>query len=678
MANRLASESSPYLLQHQDNPVDWYPWGEEAFALARAQEKPIFLSIGYAACHWCHVMAHESFEDEETAALMNELFVNIKVDREERPDVDAIYMHAIQVMGQGGGWPLSAFLDPDGKPYFLGTYFPPKGRYGRPGFSDVLRAMSEAFHEERDKVDFNIAGIMDGLQRLDQFHRQGAGQGDSGQLDQGLLITAGRSLSQKSDQVNGGLGGAPKFPSSSSHDLMARAGRLRFGEPARRAFLLQARKMAKGGIYDHLGGGFARYSVDAHWLVPHFEKMLYDNGQLLAIYGDAYSMTEEADFARVIAETVEWLAREMCDESGGLYASQDADSEGEEGKFYVWTPEQVGEVLGPVDAIFFNKSYGVAPGGNFEHGTTVLSRVTARGSDAEEQALDDMRARMFSARSRRVAPATDTKILAGWNGLALTGLLRAWSATGHEPALALARQVAGFLRQHMLHDEDRRLWRVFKDGATKLDGTLGDYAFVARGFLDLAEATEDDDAWRTGTALLGAIRERFHQEVDGVGIFYMTPSDDTEPLIHRPESHSDGAIPAGASVAVECLVRVAHMTGDESAREIAETYLAGRGAGAAENFFSASRLLAALDYHLHGAELVVTEGEGRSQLLQAARRAYAPTLMLAGPWASEFILDGKRPAADGAAAAYLCRGQTCSPPVTDVGQLVSLLTQPPE
>jgi hypothetical protein len=676
MANRLATESSPYLLQHRDNPVDWYPWGPEAFAAARAQDKPVFVSIGYAACHWCHVMAHESFESEPVARLMNELFINIKVDREERPDVDAIYMNAIQIMGQGGGWPLSAFCTPDGKPYFLGTYFPPEDRYGRPGFPAVLRSMAQAYAEQRDKVEQNTEAIIDGLRQVDEHFRKGATQGSAGALDAGMLVTAGRQLAQRCDPVHGGLGSKPKFPSSSSHDLLARAGRLDFGKPAREAFLLQAEQMARGGIYDHLGGGFARYSVDERWLVPHFEKMLYDNAQLLGVYGDAYAMTSNPAFAQVIDETIGWLTREMQHESGALYASQDADSEGEEGKFYVWTPAEVRAVLGPADAIFFEKAYGVTEAGNFEHGATVLSRVSRPGAASDERALADMRARLFAARTKRVPPGTDTKVLSGWNGLTVSGAVRAWEATGNPRALELARTVATFLAREMLHEGDARLWRVFKDGHKKLEGTLDDYAFVAHGFFRVAEATGDAAWWQRGARLAGTMIERFYEERDGVGIFYMTPADADDLLVHRPESHGDGAIPAGASVAVECLLRLGLVAGDTRALAIAENFLAGRAAQAMENPFAFSRLLAALDQYLHGIELVITAGSGRDELLTAARRAHAPTLMIVGPWGAPSLFEGRDGTPDGKAQAFVCRGQTCAPPVTDPDALAELLATP--
>ena len=680
MANRLGDESSPYLLQHKDNPVDWWPWSPEAFAEAQRLDRPVFVSIGYAACHWCHVMAHESFEDPEIAKLMNELFVNVKVDREERPDVDAVYMNAIHVMGEGGGWPLSAFCTPDGKPYFLGTYFPPEDKFGRPGFPRVLAAMAEAWKTQRDKVMENVEGVLDGLKQVDEHYRKGARGADPGQLGVSLLVAAGRHIAQRVDAKHGGIGSAPKFPSSSTHDLLGRCGRLRFGEPARDAFLHWARAMARGGIYDHLGGGFARYSVDARWLVPHFEKMLYDNAQLLGIYADAIAMGA-AELAPVVPETVAWLARELQHPAGGLWSSLDADSEGEEGKFYVWTPAEVRAVLGPVDAIHFERAYGVTEGGNFEHGATVLSRVTPPGPASDEAHLADLRDRLLDARGRRVRPGTDDKVLSGWNGLAISGLVRAWAATGHEPAGAMALRVGEFLAGEMMPPDGKRVARVWKDGKRRLDGTLDDYAFVAAAFLDLAEMTGDAAWWRRGAELVRSIRERFFEEKDGVAIFYMTPSDDPgDVLVHRPESHHDGATPSGAAVAVQCLLRLGLAGGDAEALAIAERYLAERLTGPDEGAGSplgASRLFAALDLLLHGAVLVVSEGAGDGALRLAARHAYAPTLMVAGSWSPPDILEGKNAAPDGRARAYLCRGQTCSAPVTDPAALTALLTEPP-
>ena len=671
MANRLATESSPYLRQHADNPGDWGPWRAEAFAEARRANKPVFVSIGYAACHWCHVMAHESFEDAATARLMNELFVNIKVDREERPDVDTIFMNAIQVMGEGGGWPLSAFCLPDGRPYYLGTYFPKAPRFGRPSFSDLLRAMSDAFRTRRADAEDNALALVDGLQRVDEHSRRGALGGSAGKLDASLIIAAGKQLAERCDPKHGGLGGAPKFPSSSSHELLARAGRLPFGDAARTAFVEWARGMAEGGIYDHVGGGFARYSVDAKWLVPHFEKMLYDQAQLLGIYATAAQVGDPRAHG-IIAETIGFLERELSDAAGGLWSSLDADSEGEEGKFYVWTPAELRAALGASGALVFAHAYGVTDAGNFEHtGASVLSRVTPRTSAGEEAQLAELRATLFAARAARVRPGTDDKVLAAWNGLAITGLCAAWRATAYAPALALALRVAEFLQAKMIDGD--RIARVFHEGATKaLDGTLDDYAFCARAFLELAEATGERAWWDLGARLCAAIRARFVAEPDGVVVFYLAAEGDAL-LVHRPESHHDSAIPAGAAVATQALVRLGLVTGDPGALELAERYLAQRLTGTTGvSAWATSALLGALDLYLHAKVLVATDGEGRAALLAAARAAYCPTLCIAGPWAQASVLDGKT-SHEGRARAFVCTGPTCAPPTSEPAALVALL-----
>ncbi len=667
MPNRLAIESSPYLRQHRDNPVDWWPWGAEAFAEAQRANKPVFVSIGYAACHWCHVMAHESFEDPATARVMNALFVNIKVDREERPDVDAIFMNAIMVQGEGGGWPLSAFCLPDGRPFFLGTYFPKVARMGRPSFTELAEAMAAAYRDRRADAEDNALALLDGLSRMDDHYRRGAHSGEAGKLAQSLVIAAGRQLAERCDAKHGGLGDAPKFPSSSSHDLLARAGRFPFGEQARDAFHAWAHGMAEGGIYDHLGGGFARYSVDARWLVPHFEKMLYDQAQLLGIFASAAQLGS-ARAPEVIAETVAFLARELSDPAGGLWSSLDADSEGHEGKFYVWKPSELKAVLGAMGAIIFAQAYGVTDSGTFEHGSSVLARVTPRTSAGEESQLAELRGKLFAARASRVRPGTDDKVLAAWNGLAITGLVAAWRATGHAPALALALRVGAFLRDTMVRGD--RIGRVYHEGTVKeLDGTLDDYAFCAGAFLDLAEATGERAWWDLGAKLLGAVRTRFADEPDGVVVFYLAPAGDAL-LVHRPESHHDGAIPSGAAIATAGLVRLGHVAGDAAALAIAERYLAQRLTGATSpNAWANSALLAALDLYLGAKVLVVTAGDNRAAMLDAARRAYAPTLCIAGPWAQPSILDGKT----GDARAFVCTGPTCAPPTSDPAALADLL-----
>ena len=676
MPNRLATESSPYLRQHAENPVAWWPWGEAAFAEAKRLNKPVFVSIGYAACHWCHVMAHESFEDPATAKLMNELYVNIKVDREERPDVDTIFMNAIQVMGEGGGWPLNAFCLPDGRPFYLGTYYPKVPKFGRPCFADLLTAMHEAFAKKREDAEDNAAALIDGLQRVDDHYRKGASGGEVGKLAASLLISAGKQLAERCDPKHGGLGGAPKFPSSSSHELLARASRFPFGDAARKGFLEWARGMAEGGIADHLGGGFARYAVDTQWLVPHFEKMLYDQAQLLSIYAAVVAMSPDGDALKdrsreIIIDTIAFLERELSDRDGGLWSSLDADSEGEEGKFYVWTPEETKAALGAMGAVLFNHAYGVHDQGNFEHGRTVLSRITARSSRDEESQLAELRSKLLVARGARVRPGTDDKVLAAWNGLAITGLLAAWRATGHAPALALALRVAQFLRVKMITgaaspgNAGLAIKRVHHEGVTKeLEGTLDDYAFCADAFLELAEATSDRMWWDLGASLCATIRTRFYEQRDGVGVFFLSPPDEAL-LVHRPESHHDSAIPAGAAVAVRAFLRLGLVAGDEAALALAEQYLAQRltGTTGVQPWVTAT-LVGALDLYLHAKVAVVTQGEGREALLTAARRPYAPTLCIAGPWAQASITDAKNPA-DDRARAFVCSGPVCSAPTAD-------------
>ncbi len=460
MASRLASELSAYLRQHADNPVDWWPWGPEAFAEAARLDRPVFVSIGYAACHWCHVMAHESFEDPDTAKLLGDSFICIKVDREERPEVDAVYMNAIQVQGEGGGWPLSAFCFPDGRPFFLGTYFPPVPRFGKPSFREVVRMIAEAYRDKRDQLEDNAAALLEGLGRIDQHFRRSARLGPA--LEDSVLVAAGRALVERCDPTHGGLRGAPKFPSCSTLEVLARAARRSFGEPARQAFLRWCRGLCDGGIYDHLGGGWARYSVDERWLVPHFEKMLYDQGQILAACAAAHGLDDgDPRWRERIVETVAFLARELCDDGGGLWSSLDADSEGHEGAYYVWTPAELAEALGKRAAIVFGAAYGVTEAGTFERGASVLARAR-RGSVYEEAELAELRQRLVAVRARRVRPGTDDKVLAGWNGLAISGLVAAERAARHLPALALARRAAAHVRDAMW--DGRALARAYFHG----------------------------------------------------------------------------------------------------------------------------------------------------------------------------------------------------------------------
>jgi uncharacterized protein len=647
MANRLGVETSPYLQQHADNPVDWWPWGPQAFAEAQRLGRPVFVSIGYAACHWCHVMAHESFEDADTAAVMNEQFINIKVDREERPEVDAVYMNAIQVQGEGGGWPLSAFCMPDGRPFFLGTYFAPTPRFGRPSFRDMLRILADAFANKRDQVEDNAAALIEGLGRFDEHYRKGASASlqSPSTLTASTLVASGRQVAERCDPKYGGLRGAPKFPSCSTLEVLARAARQSFGEQAHAAFAQWCSGMVDGGIYDHLGGGWARYAVDEKWLVPHFEKMLYDQAQLLSICASAHSLIpEDPRYPERIVETIGFLQRELSDAAGGLWSSLDADSEGEEGKYYVWTPAQLGAALGKRDTLVFAAAYGVTQVGNFEHGTTVLSRISARDSAYEEEDLARMRQALLAARQHRVRPGTDDKVLASWNGLAISGLLASWRATGYAPALELARRVADFLQREMFRDG--ALARIWGKGSSRLDGTLEDYAFCALAFLELAEAmlqvtaegTIDDSIavpyWQLGRSLVEAIRTRF----------------------------------------VEALLRIGIVCDHHESLALAERYLGERlGGDTANAGVTQARLLAALDFYLHHQVVVISEGRGAAQLLAQTRRAAMPTTCPTGSWAAASIRDGKTANQTGQAQAYVCRGATCSAPVSDPAALFALL-----
>ncbi|HJZ88478.1 MAG TPA: thioredoxin domain-containing protein [Polyangia bacterium] len=660
MPNRLAHEGSPYLRQHAENPVDWYPWGEEAFGRARAEDKPIHLSVGYAACHWCHVMAHESFEDPEIARLLNERFVNIKVDRQERPDVDDIYQKVVQMMGQGGGWPLTVFMTPQGEPFFGGTYFPPDDRYGRPGFARVLGALSEAWRSRRSEIRDNAAQFMRGYQELDARVR-----GDAMPEDD-LSLEAARFFAENTDPVHGGLGGAPKFPNVSCHDLVLRVYH-RVREPGLLASVeLTLRAMADGGIYDHLGGGFARYSVDERWAVPHFEKMLYDNAQLSKLYADAYRLTKNPRWRRVLEETIAYVLRDMTHPEGGFFSSEDADSEGEEGKFYVWTPAEMREVLGPADAELASRAYGVTARGNFEHGATVLYRA-AELDRLEEARLDGLREKLLAARGRRARPSRDDNILCGWNALMIQGLCAAYQATGSAQYLSAARRAADFVAERMTAP-DGGLYRAWHDGAAKVGGFLDDYAFLANALIDLYESGfERRDLERAG-ALVDRILKRFWD--DGL---YFTPSGG-EPLVHRPRAPHDNAWPSGTSTTAFALLRLHELGGHDLFRERAEQLFGRYGQAAARNPFGFSHFLAALEFARRGPLEIVLAGErtAAAPLAETVHRSYHPARVLA--FADDVPIGAGRGPVDGRPAAYVCRNRTCDAPVTSVDTLARVVS----
>ena len=674
--NRLARETSPYLLQHEHNPVDWYPWGEEAFAKARAEDKPLLLSIGYSACHWCHVMAHESFEDETTAALMNEHFVNVKVDREERPDVDNIYMSAVQMMTGSGGWPLTVFLKPDGTPFYGGTYFPPVDRYGMPSFRRVLASIADAYRTRRETIDENAAQLVTALRRANDFGSEG------GSLAPDVLDEAFKNIARTFDPKQGGFGHAPKFPAGMVQDFLLRH-HARTGRPdALYMVEFTLEKMARGGMYDQIGGGFARYSVDDQWLVPHFEKMLYDNAILARNYTDAYRITGKEFYRRVAEETLDFVAREMTAEVGAFYSAFDADSEGHEGKFYVWTPAEVKAVLGEEDGRLFCSYYDVTEAGNFE-GKSILNvpreaetvaRIEGVTVERLHEAIERGRAALYDVRAARVWPGLDDKSLAAWNGLMLRAFAEAGAAFDRSEYVEIARRNADFILTRMRRDG--LLLRTYKSGEAKLNAYLEDYAFVVEGLVSLYEATFEPRWLSEARSLADAMIAEFWDERDG-GFFFTGRSH--EELIRRTKELEDNATPSGNSSAANGLLRLAELTGEASYREKAEAVV-GLVAGALGRYARAfGHMLCAADFALAApVEIVVVgrwdDADARA-LVREARQRYLPAKVVAGaaPGDAEAAalvpLLRDRGLVDGKPAAYVCRNFACRMPVTDVEAL---------
>ena len=670
--NRLSKETSPYLRQHAGNPVDWYPWGDEALERARAEERPILLSVGYAACHWCHVMERESFEDEETARLMNDHFVNIKVDREERPDVDAIYMQAVQAMTGHGGWPMTVFLTPEGEPFYGGTYYPPEDRHGMPSFRRVLLAIADAWRTKRG----DVTRTTEEMRRLYAVQQEALAA--SGALDAALLERAARGLAGRYDARHGGFEGAPKFPQSMALDFLLRHWR-RTGAPwaleiARDSFL----RMARGGIFDQAGGGFHRYSVDEKWLVPHFEKMLYDNALLARLGVHLWQATGDVEIRRATEATLDWVGREMTDPAGGFYSSLDADSEGEEGKFYVWSAAELDALLGD-DAPIAREHWGVTPEGNFEghnilHAEQPLMTVAARRGmkiPEVEAVIERARRTLRGARERRVRPARDEKVLAGWNGLMLRAMAEAARVLGREEDRRLALANGEFLFREMVRDG--RVSRTHTAGETRLNGYLEDYAALGLGALALHELTLDARWLARAREMADAAVEWFLDEESGA--FYDTSSDH-ERLITRPRDVTDNAVPSGTSLAVELLLRMSALTDDGGQRAHATRVLEALAEPMARHAIAFGHLLGAADLAVHGAVEVALVGEARTPELHAladeVARHYLPGLALAAgaPGGEvEVALLRDRPMRDGRATAYVCRGFVCDEPVTEPARL---------
>ncbi len=661
--NRLAQETSPYLLQHKDNPVAWRAWGPQALAEAKRANKPILLSVGYAACHWCHVMAHESFEDDATAAVMNELFVNIKVDREERPDIDQIYMAALHHLGEHGGWPLTMFLTPDGEPIWGGTYFPKSARYGKPAFVDVLREVSRLFREEPQKIEHNRAALMERL--AGKARPPGIVTLGKAELD-----NAARQLGGVIDPVNGGTRGAPKFPQAALFELLWRAG-LRSGE-ARYfgAVDITLHHICEGGIYDHLGGGFSRYSVDERWLVPHFEKMLYDNAQLLELLAIAHQRTGKTLYRQRATETVAWLQREMMTAGGAFSASLDADSEGEEGKFYVWSLAEIIDGLGKDDGEFFARHYDVTQGGNFE-GHNILNRLNHQErSEADEIRLTALREKLLAVRAKRVRPGLDDKVLADWNGMMIAALTNAGLIFGETAWLAIAAKAFDVVARSMTKAD--RLGHSWRDGQLKFPGLASDFAAMIRAALALYEATGRKPYLEQALSWQRAL-DRDYADAK-TGTYYLTAAD-AEGLVIRPASTSDDATPNHNAVAAQNLIRLATLAGDDQWREKADRLIGAIAPEAIENLYMHMALLNAVDLRLRAAEIVVTgEGPRADQLLDAARRL-PPLDRIVFHAGSADTLPQHHPARDKIAAvsepsAFVCVGETCSLPVADPAALI--------
>ncbi len=673
--NRLANETSPYLLQHADNPVDWYPWGEEAFQKAQAEDKPILLSVGYSACHWCHVMEHESFEHEPTAKMMNELFVNVKVDREERPDIDDIYMQAVQALSQGrGGWPMTVFLLPDGRPFYGGTYFPREPRYGIPSFQQVMQGVIEAYRSRRSDVERVAASLTEAYERIS------LGIGNADALNAELLSTAFERMRRNFDASYGGFGGAPKFPQPMNLEFLlrhfARTGESKALEMV--AFTLQ--KMATGGIYDQIGGGFHRYSVDAIWLVPHFEKMLYDNAQLSRVYLHAYQITGNRAFRRIAEEIYDYILREMTAPEGGFYSTTDADSEGEEGKFFVWTRDELIELLGD-DAVIAIEYYGVSARGNFE-GKNILfvpneDHVVAErlnlSLDELHQRLETIRDTLYAARSQRVHPGLDDKILAAWNGMMLASLSEAARVLDRRDYREAAERCGAFLVETMITDEGR-VWRTYKDGRAHINGYLEDYANLIDAFLELYQTTFNPRWFVEAQQLANVALARFRAEDGG---FYDT-SDDHETLIARPRNLQDNATPAGSSLMAKGLLRLAAYTGDADYEEAARRTLSILYAAMREYPQAFGEALSAVDLLVGGLYEIAIIGDPDEietrLLLDVVQKPYRPNVITALAPAS---VDGEdtvpllsyRSMKDGAPTAYVCRNFACQMPVTTPSEL---------
>ena len=673
MPNRLINETSPYLLQHAYNPVEWYPWGEEALSRAEAEDKPILLSIGYSACHWCHVMERESFEDPAIAGIMNEHFISIKVDREERPDLDSVYMNAVQVLTGSGGWPMTVFLTPDGKPFYGGTYFPPEDRGGMPGFPRLLLGVAEAYRNRRGEVVQATVQLVSHLQHIGEVPRS------LEPLTADILHQAYQHLAPSFDFDNGGFGAAPKFPQPMTYEFMLRYSHSTRSPRALEMVEMTLERMAAGGIYDQIGGGFHRYSTDSFWLVPHFEKMLYDNALLSRLYLHAYQATGNPMHRRIAEETLDYVLREMTDPMGGFYSTQDADSEGEEGKFFVWTPEEIEAVLGADEGALVGGYFGVTEAGNFEGKNILnlpqtLSMVAAEAGVADEELqamVDRARPMLLDVREQRVHPGRDEKVLSSWNGLMLRSFAEAASILRRDDYRAAAAANASFLLEAL--QKDGRLLRTYKGGRAHLKGYLEDYAFVADGLLALYEATFDgrwlEEARTLADSMIGLFWD------DGLNGFYDT-GEDHETLVVRPRDLFDNATPCGSSVAVDVLLHLSVLTGEGDYARRGAVALRSMHSHLAQAPLGMGHWLCALDFYLSTPKEVAIVGNpadpATRDLLDVVHSRYLPNKVMAGTGGdgrngggAEIPLLQDRGTIDGLPTAYVCQNYVCKLPVTE-------------
>ncbi|HEV2369074.1 MAG TPA: thioredoxin domain-containing protein [Acidimicrobiales bacterium] len=664
--NRLAGETSPYLRQHRDNPVDWYPWGPEAFERARSEDRPILLSVGYSSCHWCHVMAHESFEDRATAAVMNEGFVNVKVDREERPDVDEIYMEAVQALTGGGGWPMTVFLTPDGRPFYAGTYFPPQAGRGMPAFVDVLDAVHEAWRERRSEVLDQADNL---VQAISARGGLPAAEGDAPVVGGEVLPGAYQSLRALHDESWGGFGPAPKFPQPAMVDVLLRVHARNRSPETLRMIATTLDAMASGGIYDHVGGGFARYSVDGRWLVPHFEKMLYDQAGLVRVYLHGWQQTAAARWRQVVEETVTYVLRDLRHAKGGLFSAEDADSEGHEGRFYVWTPDQIEEVVGPDLAAAAMDWWGVTAAGNFE-GANILHRPV-RGDLVRPPEIERVRAALFAARAHRVRPGLDDKVLTEWNAMFCSALAEAAWALGRSDWLEAAAGIAEFLIGNLRVEGDGgpRWMRSWQDGRANHLAYAADHAWLVDAFVRLAEASGRREWLAHARSTADAMLDLFLDEEDGC---LFTTGRDAESLIVRAKDFLDGAVPSANSVAAVALVRLGALTAEDRYRQAAERVLERLLPVASRHPTAFGHALGAVEMLESGITEIVVPGRAPA-LLDELRTRHLPNAVLA--WGEP----GSGPLWEGRVEgnAYVCRGYTCLAPADSPAELADRLSHPP-